>query len=68
LIKGAAEIHPDKVGRYMVGTDIPIVHEDEARKDADYFLVMPFGFKDVFLEKETVPLVFCTPEFEVVKP
>jgi len=68
LIKGAAEIHPDKVGRYMVGTDIPIVHEDEARKDADYFLVMPFGFKDVFLQKETVPLVFCTPEFEVIKP
>lgn len=68
LIKGAAEIHPDKVGRYMVGTGIPIVHEDEARKDADYFLVMPFGFKDVFLKKETVPLVFCTPEFEVVKP
>lgn len=68
LIKGAAEIHPDKVGRYMVGTDIPIVHEDEARKDADYFLVMPFGFKDVFLEKETVPLVFCTPEFEIINP
>mgnify|MGYP001108639691 CR=1 FL=1 len=68
LIKGAAEIHPDKVGRYMVGTGIPIVHEDEARKDADYFLVMPFGFRDVFLQKETVPLVFCTPEFEVIKP
>ena len=39
LIKGAAEIHPDKMGRYMVGSQIPIVHEDEARKDADYFIM-----------------------------
>lgn len=67
LVEGAAEIHPDKLGRYMVGTGIPIVHEDDARKDADYFLVMPFGFRDVFVEKEkTVDLVFCTPKFEIV--
>lgn len=67
LVAGAAEIHPGKIGRYMVGTGIQIVHEDEARKDADYFLVMPFGFRDVFVEKEkTVDLVFCTPKFEVV--
>ena len=26
LFEGAAEIHPDKVGRYTVGTGIPIVH------------------------------------------
>jgi NDP-4-keto-2,6-dideoxyhexose 3-C-methyltransferase len=51
----------------MVGTGIPIVHEDDARKDADYFLVMPFGFRDVFVSKETdVDLVFCTPKFEIV--
>jgi len=67
-VAGAAEIHPDKIGRYLVGTGIPIVHEDEARKDADYFLVMPFGFRDIFVEKEkTVDLVFCTPKFEIVK-
>jgi NDP-4-keto-2,6-dideoxyhexose 3-C-methyltransferase len=67
LVEGAAEIHPNKVGRYMVGTGIPIVHEDDARKDADYFLVMPFGFRDVFVSKETdVDLVFCTPKFEIV--
>lgn len=67
LVAGAAEIHPDKIGRYMVGTGIKIVHEDDARKDADYFLVMPFGFRDVFVEKEkTVDLVFCTPKFEIV--
>lgn len=67
LVAGAAEIHPDKIGRYMVGTGIQIVHEDDARKDADYFLVMPFGFRDVFIEKEkSVNLVFCTPRFEIV--
>ena len=50
--KGAAEIHPGKVGRFTVGTNIPIVHEDDAKQDADVFFVPSFGFKDIFVEKE----------------
>ena len=52
LFEGAAEIHPDKVGRYTVGTGIPIVHEDDAKKEAILFFVPNFGFKDMFVEKE----------------
>ena len=72
-IKGAAEIHPDKMGRYMVGSKIPIVHEDEVRKDADYFVIIGFGFRDIFIEKEKEflesggKLIFCTPKFEIVE-
>ena len=73
VISGAAEIHPDKIGKYLVGSSIPIVHEDEAKEKADYFLVFPFHFKELFVTrilkdwiKDGGKLVFCTPEFEVV--
>lgn len=72
-IAGAAEIHPDKIGKYLVGSSIPIVHEDDAKKEADYFLVFPFHFKELFVTKimadwiaDGGKLIFCTPEFEVV--
>lgn len=48
---GAAEIHPDKIGRYTVGTNIPIVAEGEALSKADVLFVPNYGFKDVFTEK-----------------
>ena len=70
--KGAAEIHPDKIGRYTVGTYIPIVHEDEARKNADVFFVPNYGFKDLFIEKEREwierggKMLFAMPEIELV--
>ena len=73
VISGAAEIHPDKIGKYLVGSSIPIVHEDEAKEKADYFLVFPFHFKELFVNrilkdwiKDGGKLVFCTPEFEVI--
>tara|TARA_B100001778_G_scaffold332509_1_gene338972 strand:- start:842 stop:2035 length:1194 start_codon:yes stop_codon:yes gene_type:complete len=72
-IAGAAEIHPDKIGKYLVGSSIPIVHEDEAKKHADYFLVFPFHFKELFVNKimkdwieSGGKLIFCTPKFEVI--
>lgn len=72
-IAGAAEIHPDKIGKYLVGTSIPIVHEDEAKEKADYMLVFPFHFKQLFQYRimadwieQGGELIFCTPEFEVV--
>ena len=71
--KGAAEIHTGKVGRVTVGTNIPIVHEDDAKQDADVFFVPNFGFKDMFVEKEKEwidnggTMVFAMPDVEIIK-
>jgi NDP-4-keto-2,6-dideoxyhexose 3-C-methyltransferase len=51
-IAGAAERSPEKWGRYTVGTLIPIVTEEEARKAADYFLILPWAFLNEFLHRE----------------
>ena len=72
LFEGAAEIHPDKIGRYTVGTKIPIISEEEAREKADIFFVPNFGFRDMFVEKEKEFLekggrmIFAMPEVRVV--
>jgi len=44
LIHAAAERNPEKWGKYMVGTWIPIVSEAEARAHADFFLLLPWHF------------------------
>lgn len=73
LITAAAERSPEKWGKYTIGSWIPIVSEDEARKaQPDYFLVLPWAFFDEFYKREAdwrakggkfiVPL----PEFRVV--
>ena len=70
--EGAAEIHPDKIGRYTVGTDIPIIDEDIALEYASLLFIPNFGFKDMFIEKlrdwilAGGKLVFAMPEVEVV--
>ncbi|MEK6899480.1 MAG: GDP-mannose 4,6-dehydratase, partial [Nanoarchaeota archaeon] len=74
VFTAAAERNPDKFGKRTPLTNIPIVSEKEAR-DAkpDYFLVLPWHFKDEFLTREKEFLdngggfVFPLPEFEVVK-
>jgi hypothetical protein len=53
LIEAAAERSPEKWGKFTVGTGIPIVSEDEARKaKPDYFLVLPYAFFDEFYKRE----------------
>ena len=53
VITAAAERSPEKWGKYTVGTGIPIVSEDEARKaNPEYFLVLPWAFFDEFFERE----------------
>ena len=70
--EGAAEIHPDKIGRYTVGTDIPIVAEAEALEQADVLFVPNFGFRELFTKKLDAwiraggQLVFAMPAVEVV--
>lgn len=53
VITAAAERNPDKWGTKTIGTNIPIVSEERARKDApDYFLVLPWHFLDEFVDRE----------------
>lgn len=53
LITAAAERSPEKWGKYTIGTGIPIIPEEEARKaQPDYFLVLPWAFFDEFYERE----------------
>jgi NDP-4-keto-2,6-dideoxyhexose 3-C-methyltransferase len=70
-IRACADKNPIKWGRRTPGTNIPIVSEDAARGDADYFLVLPWSFKDEFLARETAfrarggKFIFPLPEIEV---
>ncbi len=48
-----AEINEDKFGRITPGTHIPIISEEEAHKiKPDYFLVLPWHFKNNILQRE----------------
>ena len=70
----AAERNPDKYGARTLGTDIPIVSEADSRAmNPDYYLVLPWHFKDEFVqrEKETlergIGLIFPLPTVEIVR-
>jgi SAM-dependent methyltransferase len=53
LVPFAADRNPKKWGAKTLGTDIPIISEDEARaKQPDYFLVLPYHFLDEMLVRE----------------
>ncbi len=53
LIDFAAERNPDKYGARTLGTDIPIISEADSRAmKPDYYLVLPWHFKEEFLERE----------------
>lgn len=70
-IRGIAEIHPEKLGKFTVGTKIPIVAEAKAKADADYLLILPYAFRESFIKKNSRfiekggKLIFCTPYFEI---
>ena len=68
-----AEVNQEKFGRVTPGTHIPIVSEQEARAlNPDYFLVLPWHFKDGILRREKEYLagggkfIFPFPEIEIV--
>lgn len=53
LITAAAERNPIKWGKKTIGTNIPIISEEEARHAMpDYFLVLPWHFLPEFLKRE----------------
>ncbi len=48
-----AEVNPDKFGAFTPGSRIPIISEAEARAmKPDYFLVLPWHFKEGILKRE----------------
>jgi len=68
-----AEVNQEKFGHVTPGTHIPIVSEAEARAmKPDYFLVLPWHFKDGILRREKEylasggKLIFPFPEIEIV--
>jgi SAM-dependent methyltransferase len=53
LIAAAAERNPDKWGTVTVGTQIPIISEEDSRRARpDYFLVLPWHFLREFQQRE----------------
>jgi NDP-4-keto-2,6-dideoxyhexose 3-C-methyltransferase len=53
LIKKAVERNPEKWGKIISSVGIPIISEEQARKDKpDYMLVLPWFFKEEFLKRE----------------
>lgn len=74
IIDCAAERNADKYGAKTPGTDIPIISETESRAmNPDYYLVLPWHFKDEFLlrEKELIDqgtgMIFPLPFVEVIQ-
>ncbi len=73
IIDCAAERNPDKYGASTLGTNIPIISEAESRAlKPDYYLVLPWHFKDEFIEREReilergTQLIFPLPKIEIV--
>jgi hypothetical protein len=52
-VQKAADRNPDKWGAHTIGTNIPIVSEEDARaEEPDYFLVLPWHFFEGFVDRE----------------
>ncbi len=73
IIDCAAERSPDKYGAHTLGTDIPIISEAESRAmNPDYYLVLPWHFKEEFIEREReimeqgTRLIFPLPKIDIV--
>ncbi len=74
IVDFAAERNPDKYGAYTLGTDIPIISEAESRAlKPDYYLVLPWHFKDEFVEREKdilnagTGMIFPLPQVSIVE-
>ena len=73
LVSCIAEVNEEKFGAFTPGTLIPIVPEEEARAmRPDYFLVLPWHFRDGIVRREAEFLarggrmIFPFPEIEIV--
>jgi len=74
VIDYASDRNSDKDGAMTIGTNIPIISEEASRAmRPDYYLVLPWHFRDEFLEREKgfldqgVGFIFPLPTIEIVK-
>lgn len=72
-IAAIAEVNADKFGCFTPGTGIPIISERESRAaKPDYYLVLPWHFKEGILRREKEflagggKMIFPFPEIEIV--
>lgn len=73
IVDFASERNPDKYDAITIGTDIPIISEEQSRlMKPDYYLVLPWHFKSEFIKREKEILasgtsfIFPLPTIEVV--
>lgn len=73
LIDAIAERNPTKYGLRTIGSNIPIKSEEEMRiAHPDYLLILPWHFKQEFIEREKEYLskggkmIFPCPTFEII--
>lgn len=73
LLPNIAEVNKFKFNKYTPGTNIKIISEKEAKlKNPDYFLVLPWHFKDYIIKRERKflkkggKLIFPLPEIEII--
>lgn len=52
FLVGVAERDPNKIGKRMAGVNLSIVSEQEARKKADYFFLLPWHFWPTISRRE----------------
>ncbi len=74
MIVCASDRNPEKHGARTLGTDIPIVSEKESREmKPDYYLVLPWHFRDEFVEREReiiesgTGMIFPLPTIEIFR-
>jgi SAM-dependent methyltransferase len=74
LIKFIADRNPDKWGRITIGTNIPIISEEESHlMKPDYYLVLPWHFEKEFRDREQIylenggKLIIPLPEFKIIE-
>ena len=68
-IKYIGDVNPDKHGCYTPGTLIPIRDEDELLEQYDVFVVLPWHFKQFFINNKKFngkTLIFPLPVLDVV--
>jgi hypothetical protein len=68
-----AEVNPEKYGCYTPGTNIPIISEEDAQlKKPDYYLVLPWHFKNSIVNREREfinnggQFIFPLPNIEII--
>ena len=73
LIEAISDRNPEKWGKYTVGSNIPVISEEESRnKNPDYYFVLAWHFIDTFVEREKEFLqnggkfIISTPYFRVI--